>query len=69
MAYAKKTNRRTRKGRKSIPIKNTHHRMVFQYSELTGIPVSEIMDECLSEYIECTLETQLEDLAAHTASA
>jgi hypothetical protein len=68
MANAK-NNRRSIEGRTNVAIKEGHYKAVSEYSELTGIPVSEIMDECLSEYLTCTIETRLEDLAGQTASA
>ena len=40
-----------------------------QYSKLSGIPLDEMLDECLSEYIEVTIETGYEDLAERAATA
>jgi hypothetical protein len=38
-------------------------------SLMTGIPLDEMLDECLSEYIEVTIETGYEDLAERAATA
>jgi hypothetical protein len=40
-----------------------------QYSLLSGIPLDDLLDECLSEYIEVTIETGFEDLAERAATA
>jgi hypothetical protein len=49
---------------------NARHIEVFkQYSRLTGITLNDVLDECLSEYIKCTIETGLEHMAEQAASA
>jgi hypothetical protein len=50
--------------------KNARRIDVFkQYSRLSGIPLDDLLDECLSEYIEVTIETGYEDLAERAATA
>jgi hypothetical protein len=50
--------------------KNARHVEVFkQYSRLTGIPLDAVLDECLGEYIECSIEIELKHLAEQAASA
>ena len=39
-----------------------HIKKFKEYSEITGIPLNEVLDECLSEYIECSIEVRLEGL-------
>ena len=46
-----------------------HIKVFMQYSKMSGIPVEELLDECLSEYIECTIETGMECMAERAASA
>ena len=55
-------NQRTNRGRRNVAITNEHYNIVTQYSQLTGVPVEELLDEALSEYIEYTIETRVEDL-------
>ena len=62
----KKANRR---GRTNVAIKDEHSEVLKQYSKLSGIPLDEMLDECLSEYIEVTIETGYEDLADRAATA
>jgi hypothetical protein len=50
--------------------KNARHIEVFkQYSKLTGIPLSDVLDECLGEYIEYSVEIELKHMAQQAASA
>lgn len=49
--------------------KNARHIEVFeQYSKLTGITLNDVLDECLGEYIECTIETGLEHVTEQAAT-
>lgn len=68
MANAK-NNRRSNTGRKNVAIKDEHYNAVSGYSELTGVPLAELMDECMAEFIECTIETRLTDLSGQAGSA
>jgi hypothetical protein len=49
---------------------NARHIEVFrEYCKLTGITLNDVLDECLGEYIECTVETHIRHLAEEAASA
>ena len=50
--------------------KNARHIDVFrQYSQLTGIPLDDVLDECMSEYTTCTIETAIECMAERSAQS
>jgi hypothetical protein len=47
----------------------SHLKTFNEYSELTGVPLDEVLNECLSEYPECTIETRLECMAERAAQS
>ena len=47
----------------------SHIETLKEYSHLTGIPLDDILKECLSEYIEITIETALECMAERSAQS
>lgn len=50
--------------------KNARHLEVFrQYSRLTGITLNDVLDECMSEYTLCTIETAIEGMAERSAQS
>ena len=56
-------------GTLTLSRKNARHIEVFeQYSKLTGITLNDVLDECLGEYIECTIETGLEHVTEQAAT-
>jgi hypothetical protein len=50
--------------------KNARHIEKFkEYSKLIGVPLDDVLEECFSEYRQCTVETGIECLAERAASA
>ena len=52
-----------------LAVRPSHIKQFRDYSELTGVPLHDVLDECLGEYIECSIETRLEDFADQTAQS
>jgi len=40
-----------------------------EFSELTGIPVEDLLAEALEDYIECSISSRTESIAERAASA
>jgi hypothetical protein len=55
-------------GRTSVTTKNEHHKSLAEYSELSGVTISELLDEGLEDYIHAVISTGVEYMADKAAN-